>query len=310
MSSPACRLRVALQLSGHLRDTCTSDNRDPLVRALALCNATFGHWCCTAFFHTWSHLSWAEDQTDVAHALAAQPSAGCAHDLRRSAEQQGVEVRALHIEQQNSSAAMAQQPAWLRGQPHLVSWLWQPYAMFRAGELRRSCEQTVGMRFALVIRLRYDLYRRSVHYSSGALVGGAWRMGQTTIWQCLRQRLAVLGEWAILPCAYEGPEVQREGINVSQALLARSSVRVGQHMATDNCHLGQARAVDRVHSTWLHNFARHVARLNDHTDGQGLGRLLPLPVTILGQAILAAGVQPAALSSLVAPRMTSPHCSA
>ena len=174
--------RVALEVSGHLREACArADGRPALAKAVAECRR-FAH--CDIFLHTWSTLNAATAVWHHNHFGADDSSSTCVAQLQDDAtlrptalavsEQApngcrigGVEV---HEGWRWNEVAVAKAPRWGRsGAVTALSGLrCAVLAVERATELRRAHERRTGVEYAAVVRMRPDLFRRT-HNKSGLI---------------------------------------------------------------------------------------------------------------------------------------------
>lgn len=145
--------RIALQISGHLRSTCSSkDNMDVLTDSVVACRSTGSE--CDVFLHTWDQLNASTSSWHTPRPAPASPSAACAQHV---AAVLGVSRYQLEAERYHGNETW-----WTRrrGNSHisLAGIRSSVYTQSAANALRRAHERHTGRTYDAVVRLRPDLY--------------------------------------------------------------------------------------------------------------------------------------------------------
>ena len=181
--------RVALQLSGHLRETCDSDAKFAVLKeSVASCRQ---HAHCDLFLHTWATL---EADTPSWH----RPNAS-AYDSRKSSRECAARITALlnvtsfQVEAQTPSARFSKATTWWtskRGDSHisLAGIAAAIETQRKANDLRRAHELR-GHRYDVVVRMRPDVYRADhPEVASWARIAHAPHNLSDTIFSCRSMR--------------------------------------------------------------------------------------------------------------------------
>jgi len=152
--------RIALQLSGHVRETCAS--RLHLAQLLAVVQECRAVALCDVFLHTWKVLTSgsARDALPCANQLRALLSiVAIAVEPEPRWNTSGVWDSFLPPERQNATASASSSNASAHQQLPLAAIESCAYGVVAAAALRRSHEAHAGLAYDVAVRLRPDLYR-------------------------------------------------------------------------------------------------------------------------------------------------------
>ena len=278
-----CEFHIALQYSGHVRETCNGEKIVPLLRQMSFCTDAWGRGCCIMFLHTWNSSN---------HHVWHSSSAECVRSIARGADAIGVVVMATEIDEQRMDLLSSAERELISRHRWLSGLAWNMHGMRAAGRLRRSSNCS----FAAAVRLRVDQYR----VASPSL----------GVWRCLRELAntppgtARLGS-TLWPCTAAGEPIGRGNLTYFDLRHARlhqperftayslsTKTQVGLHAATDNCQASTASTMDAVQRGMLAYITRPGKLMAPRArEGTVPGRYNALPVSFLRGGMATAGRQ-------------------
>ena len=228
------RVRVAIQLSGHLRDVCQSDHFGFLLRAINGCNERA---MCDVFLFTFNTL----------HPHLVESSQQCVEKMHREINLSDIRVEANIVPPHGSiraaegRVALSNGDAWFRSTEanHLLhplpsygirSYI---YAAASASTMRRSSNQV----YDVAVRMRPDIYPQNDKYGSKEWL----HIGSVPTWDVLvelvRHNSSLLAD-TIFSCTR------------LYVLLGETSVRVPGSKSNDNCFWSSDQTLDRAIRKW------------------------------------------------------------